>query len=322
MRKTNKMKNITVAMGLALAMVVGSGINAKPALATAGYLSDPTLSTSGGAFQVQVNGSYNMYATGTSTYGNTIPTPSQILATPGYAGPSTITTVADGVNGTNATVPTYYDPSTLDLKLVATMTDPYSQTVGGVTETGNVLSNVFRIGSTASMPGAVPGELVFTYQYNVTGVSSLNNVGLGQASISFFNNPNGTAYTLGAGINYNSSTGTLEEVGPYLPGTLISLTAGNLSGTVGFANNGTVSTLTYNSNSSVLVGEVSPQFFVASNAFYYTTGQIGLTGSGLTAYGSVFVPDSPEPATLFLFGTGIAFLAFMTLRKKANTLAI
>jgi hypothetical protein len=320
MQKTNKMKNITVAMGLALAMVVGSGIDAKPALAT--YLSDPTLSTTSGQFQVTVNGSYNMFATGTSTYGNTIPTPSQILATPGYAGPTTITSIADGTGGTNANVPTFYDPATLDLKLVATMTDPYSQSSGGVTVNGDILSNVFRIGAGATMPGAVPGELVFTYQYNVTGISSLNNTGLGQASISFFNDPNGTAYTLGAGINYNSTTGALEEVGPYLPGTLISLSADNLTGTVGYATNGTVSTLTYNSNSSVLVGDVSPQFFVASNALYYTTGQIGLTGSGLTADGTVFVPNTPEPATLILFGTGIAFLAFRTLRKKANTLAI
>ena len=323
MRKSKELRKITIAMGLAVAMTVATGINAKSALAT-GYLAAPTLSTTSGAFQFSVNSNYDMYATGNSSYGNTIPTPSQIMTTTGYTGPSTINSIKDGVNSTGANVPTFYDPTSLNLQLLNSINTPFTENAptGGVTVTGNVMSNVFAVGSKSSMPGAVPGELVFTYQFNVTGITSNNNTGLTQATVSFLNEPNGMAYQLGAGINGNSTTGSYINVGPSLSGNLTSLTAGNLSGTVDYGGNGTVSQLTYNSTTPIAIGSVSPQFFIASNALYYGMGQMNLQGSGTSFYEPVFVPNTPEPATLILFGTGLAFLGFMALRRKENILNI
>jgi hypothetical protein len=79
------------------------------------------------------------------------------------------------------------------------MTSSYSINSGTVT--GNVISNVFKIGSGATMAGAVTGELVFTYQFDVTGsATNINNAGVASATIADFNNPNGLTYNLGSGI--------------------------------------------------------------------------------------------------------------------------
>lgn len=320
---------MTIAIGLAVAMTVGAGINAKTALATTGgYLAPSTLSMTSGQFPYTVSGtgsegSITMYGTSNSSYGLTIPTTSQITTTAGYNGPANISTITDG-GPTVTPPPTFYDPTTLDLTQVNSMTTPFSDTsnTGNVTVTGNVMSNVFKVGSGSTMLGAVPGELVFTYQFNVTGVTSNDNSGINYAEVSYFNQPNGTFYQLGSGINYNSSTGQYINLGPSLSGTLTPLTSANLTGQVAYSANGTVESLNYTSNAYIGVGFVSPQFFVASNALYYGLGQMTLQGSGTTSVADVFVPNTPEPATLVLFGTGLAFLGFIALRRKENILNI
>lgn len=216
MRKTNKMKKITVAMGLALAMSVGAGVGAKTALATTisggtpAYLSTPELSTapiSGGfSFQTSATGSNTYYASSTSLYGNTIPTVSELGSLTGL---SAANFDSQSITDTNPTV--FYSPSSLNLTQIATQTQAFqlgSSSGGGTEVTGNVISDVFQIGSASpTMAGAVPGDLVFTYQFDVTGVVSNNNSGVFSATVTAFNDPNGTAYTLGSGIN-TSSIGT------------------------------------------------------------------------------------------------------------------
>jgi len=320
----NRMKKITITAGLALALTVGLGTTAKSAWA--GYLTAPTLSTTSGAFDFNINGSGTYYATGTSSYGNPIPTTSALSA---LSGISTVTSIADGSNNTEGSVPTFYNvPAGLNTTPVATMTNPYTMSGNNTVISGDVISNVFKFGSNPGIAGALPGELVFTYQFDVTGVYSLNNTGINGATISDFNNPMGTVFNLGTGIN-STAIGPSFAGDTYVNGsgqtvaltqTLIS--ASNLSGNVTYATNGSISALGYTTNSDVLVGQYSPQFFVASNAYYTSMGLIGFTGSGLNGGAAVYVPGTPEPKTLILFGSGIALLAFMFRRKQENTLSI
>ena len=322
----NRMKKITITAGLALALTVGLGTTAKSAWA--GYLTAPTLSTSSGAFQFNINGSGTYYATGNSGYGNTIPTASALSA---LSGISNISSIADGINNTNANVPTFYNvPAGLDTTPVATMTNPYTLSGAGATVTGDVISNVFKFGANPGITGALPGELVFTYQFDVTGVASSNlPPDVYAATITTFNNPNGTTFKLGSGIN-TTAIGPNFAGDTYVNGSgkTVALTqalinAGNLSGNVTYAANGSISSLGYNTNSDVLLGEYSPQFFVASNAYYASMGSISLDGQGAGGLPvAVFVPGTPEPKTLILFGSGIALLAFMFRRKEENTLSI
>ena len=321
----NKVQKVAISAGLALALTVGFGTTAKSAWA--GYLTAPTLSTSSGAFEFNVNtSSVNYYATGTSSYGNTIPTTSALSA---LSGLPSINAVYDGANSTAGNVPTFFTaPSGLITTPVATMNNPYTMSANGTTVSGNVISNVFKFGANPGISGALPGELVFTYQFDVTGVASLNNTGITGASIADFNNPNGTAFTLGSGIN-TTAIGPTFAGDTYVNGsgqtvalTQTVITANDLTGSVHFATNGTVSSLGYNSLSAITLGEYSPQFFVASNAYYASMGTIGFSGSGLNGGAAVFVPGTPEPKTLILFGSGIALLAFMFRRKQENTLSI
>lgn len=320
MRKTNKIKKMTIAMGLAVAMTVGAAINAETALATtSGYLSAPTLSTSSttGSYQVTVtsgSGSTNIYASLTSLYGNTIPSVQSLLSVPGITGP--ITSIGD------QGVPVTYNPSSLDLQYVNGMISNYSATASslpGDSINGQIQSDVFKIGSGATMSGAVPGELVFTYQFDVTSATP-NSTGINTASLSFFNDPgNSVTYTLGAGINTTAIGPT--QLCPTC--TVAPISGSNLTGTVQYDPlNTSISTLTYNSGADAFLGYVSPQFFVASNALYYGIGSMALSGGGMDGGGGVFVPNTPEPATLVLFGTGLAFLGFMALRRKENNLNI
>ena len=328
----NRMKKITITAGLALALTVGLGTTAKSAWA--GYLAAPTLSTtsSTGSFGFIVsNGANNNiptvsgYATAPSTFGNTVPTISSLDS---FAGSSlTAPTLTDQTSGNNI----FYSPSGLDLQLVQSMTSGYSILNGTVT--GDVISNVFKVGSGATMAGAVPGELVFTYQFDVTGASSgplfNNNGGVSSATIGDFNNPNGVTYNLGSGIlttplgptfagdTYTNSTGSQTLL------TENTLQNADFNGKVTFAQNNSISSLEYSLNTgSVDLGSYTPQFFVASNAFYTSMGTIGLGGSAGTDTVDVYVPGTPEPKTLILFGSGIALLAFMFRRKQENTLSI
>ena len=316
----NRMKKVTITAGLALALTVGLGTTAKSAWA--GYLSAPTLSStsSAGSFAFNVtNGnstpSINGYAVAPSTFGNTIPT---ISALDSFAGTSLTAPTVTDYSGTGA--PVFYSASGLNLQLVKSMTSAYN--MGGVV-TGNVISNVFAVGANPTVSGAVTGELVFTYQFDVTGsTTNINNGGVSSATIADFNNPNGTTFKLGSGILSESQ----PMIGPSFAGSGLTentLVNTNLQGKVTFASNNSISSLEYALvNASISLGQYTPQFFVASNAFYTSMGTIGLGGSGQTDTVAVFVPGTPEPKTLILFGSGIALLAFMFRRKEENTLSI
>ena len=336
MKKSSSFKKITVATGVALALAASVGLGSGRALAspTPGYLSAPILSTTSGSQQVKVetsSGSYTIYSTPTSLYGNTIPSTAQLQSflsanESGVPANVTILNVSDsgapfyaisgissGANGCGSS------GCTLDLQLVKSLTTNYDATnaLGQVEYSGQVLSNVFKVGSGSNLPGATAGDLVFTYQFDVTSEISANgNVGPSSGSVSFYNDPNGYIYTLGTGSTDTSS----------ISGTTIScsscteLSASGLKGQVIYDTfDGSIETLNYLNNSGYLpVGSLTPELFVASNATNYTLGSLTLNGNGADLLADVFVPATPEPGTLVLFGTALGLVAFMAVRRRRS----
>lgn len=334
MKKTGLMKKITLATGIAVAVASGVSLNAGSAWAT--YLGTPSVSlTNNGdptTFAATVTNTSDVnttvYVTPNSTYGDTIPTAAALNA----AGvPGTITTISGpGVNNAGSTSTVFYNPNTgtssggsLNLSLVNTMTTPYTgSAANGDTFTGYVQSNVLRVGA-----GSGTGDLVFTYQFDVTGVTPPGS-GINGASVSFFNEPLnltsgiGQSYVLGTGINGSLTNPYAYAVDSTLSGTPINFSG--LSSSISYDPvDGTIYSGTYSSTSDITAGNLSPQFFVASNALNYGLGSITFGGSGAGLSGvPVFVPDTPEPSTLVLLGTGLGLLAFMTFRKRLNQSAI
>jgi hypothetical protein len=324
-------KKITKVSGLALALSLGVAMLAKPAFATVispggspAYLSAPELSTTStdpgtgpGTFLTTLSNGNTFYVTPTSTFGNTFVSPG-----PGISGVSATTSYVGDIN---------YNVSGLNLQFINSINDPYTLTgSNGVVITGQVVSNVFAIGSGATMAGAVPGELVFTYQFSVDSISPTYGSGPNNLSISFFDEPNGTGmWTLGDGI---ISTATGGGSYTQIPGgasptcnggscsngysTIVSLFGTEQLNTA----NGAINSATYTTTASVGLDQVTPEFFVASNAFAYELGSLSVgSGSGGSAPGvNVFVPGVPEPSTLILFGTALGLTAFMVVRKRRN----
>lgn len=327
MKNMKKMKKAGLVAGIALAATVA--FSATPKAAHATYLGTPTVSltqpANPSAFETTVStstGSFTVWVTPTSTYGDTIPTPAQLSAI-GVTG--TIQTIKDATIPSNA--PVFYNPSSLNLSYVAGITDPYT-TSGGVT--GEVQSNVFRVTS-----GSGAGDLVFTYQFDVLSTSPPGGA-IYSASVAYFNEQlnkttgQGYPWIIGDGINVNSS-GT--------PIVLLGSNETGLSGTLAPNQGGVISTVSYDStpsfnnsiysiaenepsNGYIYAGDASPQFFAASNATNYTLGSLSLidNGGGGIFGGSVpvFVPDTPEPGTLVLFGTALGLLAFMVVRNRRS----
>lgn len=307
------MKKITMVVGMALTLTAGLAGTAGPAWAT-GYLAPPTLGSGTDSFTVQGSSNTTIDYTINSSYGNTFPTIAAIRGA-GVSGP--ITGITNSIGGSSIT----FNPSTLDLKMVASMTSNYSATAGNLPGdfiNGQIMSDVFKVGSGSTMSGAKPGELVFTYQFDVTSTSP-KAIGINAANLSFFNNPGGQFYILGDGIN-STSLGT-----PLCAKcSVTNLASANLSGSITYDPlGGTVQAVSESTGGqSIFAGSVSPQFFVASNALYYSIGSMGLQGDGMNGTGGIFVPNTPEPGTLVLFGTGLVLLGFMTLRKKARQVAV
>jgi len=322
----NKMTKIAVTAGLALALTVGLGTTAKSAWAS--YLGTQTVDSTSltptippsGQFQVEyntTNGNFYQNYSNASSFGNTIPNP---LPTSPIGG--TITGFLSANLPSNAL---FYSASTLDLTPVASLLENYVATGGTGSFSGQLLSQVFKIGSGATMAGANPGELVFTYQFDVT--SATTQAGPSQITLAFLNNPSGEgAWLLGGGLNVITSvsgTESLAPIGQTLSGTVGNQFFSGLTGGVQVAANGTI--IGENdewTGGAYGAGQVSPQIFLASNAYSYSYGSFGLEGGGVNGNVMTFVPGTPEPSTLILLGSGLALLAFMAIRRKENGLTI
>ena len=313
MKKLKRLKGAGVVAGIALAATIA--LSATPETARATYLGTPTVSltkpTSGTYFETTVaasSGTFDVYVTPTSTYGDTIPTP-QALNAAGIKG-----TIYSIGNDTPNSGPVFYDPASLNTKLLNSIDTSFS---GGAANSagvqGNILSNVYEVTS-----GSGTGDLVFTYQFNVTKVN-VSGSGINTGSITFFDEPLnsatgvGTPWTIGTGINSS-------PIYPTLQGTLTSLQ--NLGSEVSFdpTVNNSIYQIGFASSTYITQGEVSPQLFAASNAPDYTIGSLTLEGSGAGFAGlPVFVPsNTPEPGTLVLFGTALGLVAFMAVRRRRS----
>ncbi|MHB1564587.1 MAG: PEP-CTERM sorting domain-containing protein [Leptospirillum sp.] len=324
----NRMKKITITAGLALALTVGLGTTAKSAWA--GYLGAQTPVTAGttGSFNVQYSTTtgdtfYQSY-TNASSFGNTIPNPLPSPSNYGKTGSVSNFQVNQNSAYNGSALPanaTFYNASGLDLQSVASMTQSYN--AGAYA--GQLLTQVFKVGSGAAMGGANPGELVFTYQFDVTSESPQS--GPTNVTLSVLNNPltNG-AYLLGGGFNStNGQASGLSVIGnsvnSSLPTSAVPFSL--LTGSVAVdSSNGTIVQEQDTWGSPVLVGYDSPQIFLATNAYTYSIGNFGFDGVGGGTGAATFVPGTPEPSTLVLLGSGLGLLAFMALRRRENGLTI
>ena len=330
MKKIRGFKKAGSAAGIVLAAVLAFGTTSKAAHAA--YLGTDTVSLTSttGSIPFEVNytsggltNNATLYYTTKSTYGATIPTPAQINA----AGiPGTINSIST-IQGVNYIPVTFYNPSsgqTFTLKQIQTITDPYTYSgADGASFGGDILSNVFQV-----VGGSHSGDLVFTYQFNVTSVS-VKGTTLASGSVAFFNEPLnastgiGYPWTLGDGINgtFTTTSGfTNDAIGSQLGGTLLASTAGQSTVTYDTVTNGNNSVESINYiGANIGLGDVSPQFFVASNATSYSIGSFSFEGTGVSGPGEpVFVPGTPEPGTLVLFGTALGLVAFMAMRRRRS----
>jgi hypothetical protein len=312
----NKVQKVAISAGLALALTVGFGTTAKSAWA--GYLGGQNVVSAGtpGSFSVQyyaTSGNFTQSYTNASSFGNTIPNPLS----------SSVTEFTAGALPNNAL---FYSAATLNLVNVASMTENFSASGQAGTFSGQLLSQVFKVGagttSNPLMPGANPGELVFTYQFDVT--HSTGTAGVGQISLADLNNPQGLGnWLLGGGLNStNGAASGLKAIGSSLGTNVTPNFFTGLNGDV-YASNGTISTEQDQWGGGLYTaGDLLPQIFIATNAYNYSGGSFSLSGSGIGTTVNTFVPDTPEPSTLLLLGSGLGLFAFMALRRKENGLTI
>ena len=328
MRKPSTIKRVTVATALALSLITSVTVGSEKALATAGYLSAPTglsLTSYAGASSFVVNNSTTIYYTPNSTYGNTIPSASSVASFLGIP-VSSISSLTD------QTTP-YYSISgsngTLNLSLLNQISSTFTTTLAGTTPvaSGTYISNVFMIDSGSTMSGAQAGDLVFTYQFYQSTVSSSNG-GISGATIGPFNDPNNFVYTLGTGSTDTSSIGgttiscsNCTELGSLtgLNGVLDPLdTLAGVQGNVNFSTGGSILTLGLSNNTGgIAAGVYTPEILVASNATSYSLGGLSFLGLGAGSV-PVFVPNVPEPGTLVLFGTALGLVAFIAVKRRRN----
>ena len=221
----------------------------------------------------------------------------------------------DGSVGANNLV--FTPPS--GLTQVASMVTPYTTTPSGAGSfSGYAASSVWKTST---------GTLDFFYQFDVTSVGS-NAATPSSLGISPFNQPGNTAYNLALGIN--SSTAPTSTGGTTVTYDPLSIGANSTPVDLQkFFNSPTPLNLDYGTGGTVLggnntpiynmtAGQISPQFFVATNATYFGMGIFTIQSSTGVEFAPAFVPDSPEPGTVVLFGSGLALLSFVMLRKKGG----
>lgn len=320
------MKKMAIAMGITFALSMGVPGKAH---ATAGYLSSPIQPGSSPNVSALFNSlgptttSYTLLYTTTSLYGDTLPLLPPSGAPPGSG---SVTQITESGYPSGTSIPVYYNGSSLVLSQIAStgIQSWYSTNSNGTKNgllSGNYISQVFQIQSASTMPGATPGDLIFTYQFSVlTDTAQPGTAYVNNTSVADFNEPNSsTLWNLGAGINTDSS-GTYTPLGTSLTGTTQE-TGGFISQGFTYANpvNETINSLSFQWN-PFFGGDVSPQVFVASNAQSFTGGTLTFNGAGFGAGFSpmdVYVPGiTPEPSTLVLLGSALGILCFMAYRKK------
>lgn len=221
-----------------------------------------------------------------------------------------------GTGNLNYSAVTFAIPAGLTASdLVATETNPFSitNTSAGGSVSGYIKSNVFDYN----------GTMLFSYQFDITkltaGISAPN-----AAGISPFDLPFPTAYNLNLGVFGNSSTGAATAIDGLSIGTnstpeSVTTFFGNPTA-LALSSAGSGNTIFGGNNTPINVGagEISPELFLDTNALYYTQGTMFIQSSGLTGSDPVFVPDTPEPATLLLFGTALAGLTMALLGRKVG----
>ncbi len=319
------MKKVAITIGVMLAL--SAGISAKAnATPSGGYLAAPNQPGSSPDISALFSSTgtpsnYTLQYTSNSNFGDTLP----ILPPPtAPAGSGNVLSIQEsGLNGNS--IPVFYDGSTLNLQYV-TSTGVEKWTSASGTMTGQVISNVFRVGAGSSMTGSTPGDLVFTYQFDVATNNNSTANYINNSSVQHFNQPNfSTLWNLGAGINVNSSGVVSPLTSSLAPnnGILTCPIASCTNITASYIQNGYVYTNSSNQTINSLsfqwnpyyAGYISPQVFVATNALYFQHGTLTLSGTDIAAAG-VFVPSTPEPSTLVLLGTGLGLLGFLAYRKK------
>ena len=310
MKKSSKR---SLAAGLSLALLAGLALSPAPAHATTyGYLGTPEVSTSSinsNSFEVTLTATSgagtNLYITPQSTFGNTFVNPG-----PGYS--------AVTISNSSA-VPTAdlsYSVSGLDLQYVTSEVGSWSQS-GATSSSGTYVSSVYSIGSKATMSGAIPGELVFTYQFDVTSLSPSYANGVNSINLALLNDPNGTAWTLGDGAISDPSA--LPNYPALSCSSCTTASLGSIYGSTYLDTaNGSVNSIAYTDNLAVGVNQISPVFFVATNAFGFGQGSMALGSNGTGGNFDVFVPNTPEPGTLVLFGSALGLVAFVMARRRQN----
>lgn len=222
-----------------------------------------------------------------------------------------------GAGNINYSAVSFAVPAGLTMSdLVATETNPYSITNAqtGGTVSGYVKSNVFDYN----------GTMLFSYQFDVTKLTS----GISApdaAGISPFDLPFPTAYNLNLGV-FGTANGsaTAGEIGGLCIGTNctpVDLTSFFGNPTALALNSAGSGTTVFGGNNlpvNVGDGQISPELFLDTNALYYTQGTMYIQSSGLSGSDPVFVPDTPEPATLMLFGTALAGITLLIIRRKGG----
>ncbi len=206
-------------------------------------------------------------------------------------------------------------PSGLTMaNLVNSEVNPYSITnasTGGIVQ-GYIQSNVFNYN----------GTLLFSYQFDVTKLTA-GETAPDAAGISPFDLPFPTAYNLNLGVfgasNGSATPGTLDPlcIGANCTPVAINSFFGNPTALV-LSSAGSGNTVFGGNNLPINVGngQISPELFVDTNAVSYTQGAMYVQSSGVSFYDPVFVPDTPEPGTLVLFGSALALGSFFMMRKK------
>ena len=302
----------SLAAGLSLALLVGFALSPGLARATTyGYLGTPEISSSpinSNSFEATVTNATtgtgtNVYITPQSGFGNTFVNPGPGISTVTISNTSPVPT-------TDLT----YSASGLDLQYVTSESGSWSQT-GATSSSGAYVSSVYSIGSKATMAGAVPGELVFTYQFDVTSLVPSTANGVSTINLALLNDPNGTAWTLGDGAISDPS-----DLPNYPALSCAGCTDANLGSIYGSTyldtTNGSVNSIQYTDNLAIGNNQISPIFFVATNAFGFTQGSMALGSDGTGGNFDVFVPSTPEPGTLVLFGSALGLVAFMMARRR------